>query len=43
MPWVALPEDIPAFDRYYNPAELLPPDRFDRLVALVRRKDKAPA
>jgi hypothetical protein len=37
MPWVALPEGIPAFEAYYNPSELLPPERFERLLALIER------
>jgi len=37
MPWVALPEGIPAFEAYYRPSELLPPERFARLMALVER------
>jgi len=37
MPWVALPEGIPRFEAYYRPAELLPPDRHARLVALAAR------
>jgi len=43
MPWVALPEGIPAFAAYYNPAELLPPERFARLLALVEMKKAADA
>jgi hypothetical protein len=35
MPWVALPEGIPAFEVYYDAAELLPPDRFARLKTLA--------
>jgi hypothetical protein len=35
MPWVALPEGIPHFETTYNPAELLPPERFARLKALI--------
>lgn len=34
-PWVPLPEGIPAFEAYYRPSELLPPDRFARLKAVV--------
>ena len=33
--WAGLPGGIPQFDAYYAYAELLPPDRFDRLKALV--------
>jgi hypothetical protein len=35
MPWVTLPESVPQFDATYNPAELLPPERFARLKALI--------
>jgi hypothetical protein len=38
MKWVTLPEGIPAFPTTYNPAELLPPERFARLKALIERK-----
>jgi hypothetical protein len=37
MPWVALPEGIPAFEQYYNPKELFSPDSFARLIALVEK------
>ena len=37
MPWVTLPEGIPHFAETYDPAELLPPERFSRLQALVQR------
>ncbi len=35
MPWVTLPDGIPRFETTYNPAELLPPERFARLKALI--------
>ncbi|MEO5640166.1 MAG: GFA family protein [Sphingomicrobium sp.] len=38
MPWVTPPENIPGFERTYAPAELLPPERFERLAELVRRR-----
>jgi hypothetical protein len=38
MKWVTLPEGIPAFETTYNPAELLPPERFARLKALIERR-----
>ncbi|MCB2044938.1 MAG: GFA family protein [Sphingomonadaceae bacterium] len=38
MPWVTLPEGIPAFPAYYDFAEVLPPDRLARLQALVARR-----
>ena len=37
LPWVTLPEGIPAFDTTYSAAELLAPDRFSRLKALAER------
>jgi len=37
MPWVALPEGIPAFATTYNFREVLPPERLDRLRAVSRR------
>lgn len=37
MPWVTLPEGIPAFETYYSPAEILPPERLDRLKSLVAK------
>jgi hypothetical protein len=38
MPWVTLPEGIPAFDEYYNPGELIGEANFARLKALIERK-----
>jgi hypothetical protein len=35
MPWVTLPKGIPEFETTYVPAELLPPERFARLKALI--------
>ena len=35
--WAPLPEGVPAFDVYYNPAELLPPERFARMQALIEQ------
>lgn len=37
MPWVTLPEGIPHFDAYYDPGELLPPERFERLKTLASK------
>ncbi len=37
MPWVTLPEGIPHFETYYDHAKILPPERFARLAALVKR------
>jgi hypothetical protein len=37
MPWVTLPEGIPQFAETYDPAQLLPPERFARLKALMER------
>ncbi|MGX7896659.1 GFA family protein [Tsuneonella sp. HG222] len=38
MPWVALPEGIPAFATTYNPFELLPPERVARMQTLLDRR-----
>lgn len=38
MPWVTLPEEIPAFGRGYDLADILPPERLVRLNALVTRR-----
>jgi hypothetical protein len=38
MPWVTLPEGIPAFERYYDFREILAPDKLDRLMNLVGRR-----
>jgi hypothetical protein len=38
MPWVALPEGIPAFEKSYSFAEVLPPERLARMMALVDRR-----
>lgn len=38
MPWVTLPEGIPHFEANYAPADLLPPERFARLTALIERR-----
>jgi len=37
MPWVTLPEGVPAFERNYRAADILPPERLARLEALVAR------
>lgn len=33
--WMALPDGIPQFDAYYDYAEVLPPERFNRLKSLM--------
>lgn len=38
MPWVALPEGIPAFATVYDPFELLPPERVARRQATIERR-----
>ena len=38
MNWVAFPADIPRFETYYDPSEILPPERFARLRALIDKK-----
>ncbi len=35
MPWVALPEGIPAFETTYDFAAVLPPERLERIRVLV--------
>lgn len=37
MPWVPLPEGIPAFEQYYDFAEVLSQDSQDRRTAIGRR------
>ena len=37
MDWVALPQGIPAFERYYDFEALLPPDRFARFKAMMAK------
>ena len=39
MPWVALPEGIPAFEQYYDFSKVLSPDKMERLRALVARRE----
>ena len=41
LPWLPLPEGVPAFDAYYRPSELLPPERFARLKAVLRGNEGA--
>ncbi len=38
MPWVTLPEGVPAFEGYYDPREVLPEASLDRLRALGARR-----
>jgi len=38
MPWVALPDGIPAFERYYDFREVLSAESNRRLVALAERR-----
>ena len=38
MPWVAFPPGIPKFERSYNFAEVLPPDRAARLQKIIDRR-----
>lgn len=38
MPWVTLPDGVPAFERNYRPADILPPERVARLQALNARQ-----
>lgn len=38
MPWVAVPEGIPAFEKGYAFADVLPPERLARMEALMERR-----
>lgn len=38
MPWVALPEGIPHFEKYYDFREVLPEESNARLMALAERR-----
>ena len=38
MPWVTLPEGVPAFEQAYDYIAFLPPDRSSRLKALAARR-----
>ena len=38
MPWVTLPEGIPAFEKYYDPQDLLPAASLARSAALQERR-----
>ena len=37
MPWVSFPSDIPQFEQTYRHADILPPERMDRMRALAAR------
>ena len=37
VPWVVLPDDVPAFDVYYDTEKLWPAESLERLAALRRR------
>lgn len=39
MPWVALPEAIPHFEKYYDFAQVLPSERVERMKALFVRRE----
>lgn len=39
MPWATLPEGIARFEAYYDPAEVLPPERFARLTDMIKRRE----
>jgi hypothetical protein len=43
LPWAMPPEGIPAFETTYNPRELLPPERLERLLAVADRAKKGAA
>lgn len=41
LPWVPLPEGVPTFEAFYRPSELLPPDRYARLKAVLQGNGRA--
>jgi hypothetical protein len=38
VPWVTLPESVPAFDVYYDMQKLWPQESLDRIEALRARR-----
>lgn len=40
MDWAALPDGVPVFETSYKPADILPPDRLSRLMALAARVEQ---
>ena len=40
LPWVKLPESVPAFDIYYDRRELWPAARLERLEAALRQEEQ---
>jgi len=38
LPWVALPESVPAFEVYYDSKTLWPPESLERLAAVLPRR-----
>jgi hypothetical protein len=40
LPWVALPDDTPAFDVYYDSKELWPAESLERRDAIVAQRAK---
>jgi hypothetical protein len=38
LPWVTLPESVPAFDIYYDSKTLWPPESLERLAAVLPRR-----
>jgi len=43
MPWVAFPADIPAFEGFYKAADLLPPERLERLRSVAKKAKEVQA
>ena len=37
LPWVTLPEEVPAFQVYYDPEKVWPRKSLDRLAAAIER------
>ena len=41
LPWVTLPESVPAFSTYYDPQKLWPAASLERIEALRKRPSGA--
>jgi len=41
LPWVPLPEGVPAFETHYKPSDLLPQDRYRRLMTIIEGNAQA--
>ncbi len=41
LPWVPLPEGVPAFETHYKPSDLLPQERYRRLMTIIEGNAQA--